>query len=446
MSTNSTKRNLRTFAIVWFGQTISMFGSGMTGFAFSIWVWNLTGHATDLALFGFFSQLPQIFMSLISGAIVDRQNRKLLMIAGDLMTGMLTIIVLILYSNNHLQLWHLYLVVAIAGIFEQLQGLAFEASISTLVTKEHYGRASSMGFLAGYGSDIIAPALAGFLYVTIGLRGIMLIDIITFVFAVITVLLVHIPQPKQPLLSRELSSEINTKKLLNLRKELSFGWNYLTKHSSLLVLLVWISLFWLVHDLGDSLYSSMILARSNNDPRVLGSLASAAGIGGVMGALLMSKFGGFKRRINGVQLGMIGAGLSKIFFGIGQVPLVWTTTQFCSSFNFPVIGSSLDAIWLNKVSPEIQGRVFATRSMIVAIISSLGYLIAGPLADRVFEPAMKSGGFLAPVLGWLFGTEKGSGIALLYVICALAMLLIGLSGYVVQRLRDVELIIPDGDR
>lgn len=442
MSTNSTTRNLRTFAIVWFGQTISMFGSGMTGFAFSIWVWNLTGHATDLALFGFFSQLPQIFMSLISGSIVDRWNRKMLMIVGDLITGMLTIIVLIIYSTSHLQIWHLYLAVAIAGVFEQCQGLAFEASISTLVTKEHYSRASSMGFLAGYGSDIIAPALAGFLYVTIGLRGIMLIDIATFVFAITTVLLVHIPQPKQPLLN----TEINTKKSLRVVNELSFGWNYLTKHLSLLILLVWISLFWLAHDLGDSLYSAMILARSNNDPRVLGSLASAAGIGGVVGALLMSKLGGFKRRINGVQLGMIGASLSKIFFGISRVPLVWTATQFCSSFNFPILGSSLDAIWLSKVNPEIQGRVFATRSMIVMIISSLGYLIAGPLADRVFEPAMMSGGFLVPVFGWLFGTEKGSGIALLYVICAVAMLLIGLSGYAVRRLRNVELLVPDSDR
>ncbi|MGV2831527.1 MFS transporter [Myxosarcina sp. GI1(2024)] len=438
MSTNSTKRNLRTFAIIWFGQTISMLGSSMTGFAFSIWVWQLTGHATDLALFGFFSQLPQIFMFLISGTIVDRWNRKLLMIAGDLMTGMLTIIVLILYSTNHLQIWHLYLAVAIAGVFEQCQKLAFSTSISTLVPKRHYSRASSMGFLASYGSSIIAPALAGVLYVTIELAGIMLLDITTFIIAISTVLLVRIPQPKQPLLDPE--------KSLSIGRELSFGWNYLTKHSSLLCLLVLISLFWLFHDLGNSLYSAMILARSNNDPRVLGSLASAAGVGGVVGALSMGKWSGFKRRINGVQLGMIGAGLSKTIFGLGAAPLVWIPTQFCSSFNFPVLGSSLDAIWLSKVSPEIQGRVFATRSMIVTIISSLGYLIAGPLADRVFEPAMRSGELLATIFGWLFGTEKGSGIALLYVICALAMLSLGLGGYAVQRLRDLELLIPDCGR
>jgi MFS transporter, DHA3 family, macrolide efflux protein len=159
----------------------------------------------------------------------------------------------------------------------------------------------------------------------------------------------------------------------------------------------------------------------------------------------MTKWSGFKRRVNGLQLGMIGAGLRKIFFGISQVPSVWITTQFYSSFNFPIVGSLLDAIWLDKVNPEIQGRVFATRSMIVMIISSLGYLIAGPLADRVFEPAMMPGGFLAPALGWLFGTEKGSGIALLYVICAVAMLLIGLSGLAIRRLRDIEKTIPDGD-
>lgn len=431
-------RNLRTFTIVWLGQTISILGSSMTEFAFSIWVWKLTGRATDLALFGFFSQLPQILISLISGALVDRWNRKLLMIVGDLMTGFLTIIVLVLYSTSHLQLWHLYLAVAIARIFAQCQELAFSASISTLVPKQHYSRASSMSFLAGYSSDIIGPALAGVLFVTIGLSGIMIIDISTFIIAISTVLLVPIPQPKQ--------SQLNVEKSPNLRQELNFGFHYLARHSSLLIMLVWVSLYWLAHDIGDSLYSAMILARSKDDPRVLGSLASAAGIGGIVGALLMSKWGGFRRRMKGVQLGMIGAALSKILFGLGKVPLVWIPTQFCSSFNFPILGSSLDAIWLNKVSPEVQGRVFATRSMVIMITSVLGVLIAGPIADYIFEPAMVSEGFLAPIFGWLFGTGKGSGIAVLYVVCSLAMLVVGLCGYAFRGLRDLEQTVPARDR
>ena len=132
----------------------------------------------------------------------------------------------------------------------------------------------------------------------------------------------------------------------------------------------------------------------------LGSVASAAGFGGVLGALLMTKWNGFQRRVDGVQLGMMGAGLSKMIFGLGTGLSVWVPMQFCSSFNFPVMGSSADVIWLGKVSSEIQGRVFAIRMLMIRIISSLGYLIAGPLADYIFEPAMRSEGLLAKIFGW----------------------------------------------
>lgn len=430
MPTNSESRTFRTFAFIWFGQLISQIGSSMTWFAVSIWVWQLTGRATDLALFGFFSQLPQIFMYLISGTIVDRFSRKLLMIVGDLMTGILTIVLAVLYFGGHLQIWHLYLTVAIAGIFEQCQGLAFKASISNLVDGKDYARASSMGFMAEFASYGLGPALAGVLYLTIGLGGIMAIDLATFIIAISIVLLVRIPQPER--------SKIDSAPSHNTLGELSFGWRYLTRHSSLMILLLWTSLFWLAHNLGQSVYSAMILARSNSDPRILGSLTAASGIAGVLSASMMGKFGGFKSRVKGIRIGMIGVGLSKIIFGLGRVPLVWISAEFACCLNLPILGSSTDTIWLDRVGPEIQGRVFATSSMVMKIISSLGYLVSGPLADRVFEPAMKSGGFLAPMFGGLFGTEKGSGIALLFVICAIAMLSIGLFGYRLPQLEKLE--------
>lgn len=255
------KKEFKIFAIVWFGQTISMLGSKMSRFAFGIWVWQLTGQATDLALFGFFTQLPQIFMFLISGTIVDRWNRKLLIIATDCVIGVFTIMLLTLYLTNHLQIWHLYLSQGIIGIFDQLQRLAFSTSISTLVPKAYYSRASSMGFLSQYGSSIIGPALAGVLYATIDLSGVMLIDITTFMFAVGMVSLVHIPQPK--------SKSLKPKKPLNPRKEFSLGWNYLQKNSSLFYLLALICLFWFFHDIGGSLYSAMILARSDGNAKIL---------------------------------------------------------------------------------------------------------------------------------------------------------------------------------
>ncbi|MEA5605607.1 hypothetical protein [Nostoc sp. UHCC 0252] len=129
--------------------------------------------------------------------------------------------------------------------------------------------------------------------------------------------------------------------------------------------------------------------------------------------IIISTWGGFRRKIKGILLGMIGAGISKIVFGLGRTPWVWIPAQFCSSFNFPLNGSSDTAIWLAKVPPNVQGRVFAARSLFLQIASAVGYLIAGPLADNVFTPALQSEGILVGILGELFGTGTGAGIALL---------------------------------
>lgn len=421
---------MRNFIVVWLGQTVSLIGSQMTNFAITIWVWELTGQATALALFGLLTQVPRVLVTPFAGVIVDRWNRKLLMMIGDAVAAVSAIAILLLYLTGNLQIWHLYLAGAINSIFEQLQELAYLASISMMVPKEQYSRASSIGFLASYGSDIIAPALAGVLYAVIGLIGILMIDLATFAIAILTVLFIHIPQPA--IAKPEHPTDTN------LPQQLIFGCRYIAKYPSLLALLVLESLFWFAHDLGAPLYAPMILARTGNDAKILASLASAAGIGGVLGALLVSAWGGTKRRIHRMLLGMMGAGLSKTVFGLGQMLLIWLPAQFCSSLNFPLLGSSSDAIWLTQIKPDMQGRVFAARRVSILVASTIGYLIAGPLADYVFEPAMMPGNNLAAVFSGIFGTGKGSGIALLYVISSLGLLLVGLSGYAFRVLREVD--------
>jgi MFS transporter, DHA3 family, macrolide efflux protein len=431
MSQNPT--SLRTFIIVWLGQFVSTIGSSMTSFAIEIWVWEITGKATSLILIGFFGLLPSIIITPISGVIVDRFNRKLLMMLGDTIAVLTTIILLLLLQNNQLQIWHLYLIAAINGIFNQFQYLAYSASVALMVPKQHFTRASSMDFISAYGSNIFAPPLAGYLYKIIGLTGIAGIDIVTFMIAIMSIVLVRIPQVN--------NFKIETKNQENIWQQLVFGLRYIFARKSLLALLVANLLFWLPHDIGDSLYSPMILSRTNNDTFVLGNLAAAAGFGGVTGAIIISTWGGFRRKIKGVLLGMIGAGLSKIFFGLGRTPWIWIPAQFCSSFNFPFNGSSDTAIWLAKVPPNIQGRVFAAQSLLLQFISAFGLLIAGFLADNVFTPALAEGCSLAGI----FGTGAGAGIALLYVMCAVCMLLVGLVGFFVPQLRDLERILPDHD-
>jgi MFS transporter, DHA3 family, macrolide efflux protein len=427
--------SMRNFMIVWLGQLVSTIGSSMTGFAIEIWAWEITGKATTLALVGFFSLLPSIIITPISGVIVDRFNRKLLMMVGDTVAVITTIMILLLHLTNNLQIWHFYLTGAIVGTFNQFQSLAYSSSVSLMIPKKHYTRASSLEFLSGYGSNIIAPALAGYLYTIIGFLGIWLIDIFTFIIAISSLLLVSIPQPP-PTVKEE---------VVNIWQDLGFGWRYINNHKSLLALLIVNLLFWLPHDISDALYSPMILSRTNNNTLVLGSLASAAGFGGVMGAIIISTWGGFRRKIKGVLWGMIGAGLSKTVFGLGRTPWIWIPAQFCSSLNFPLNGSSDSAIWLAKVPPNVQGRVFAARSLLLQIASAVGYLIAGPLADQVFTPALQSGGVLVGIFGELFGTGTGAGISLLYVICAVCMFLVGVLGFSIRVLRNVETIVPDHD-
>ncbi|MEG4627901.1 MFS transporter [Microcoleus sp. w1-18aA5] len=419
---------MKKFIQLWLGQTASMIGSAMSAFALTIWIWESTSQATALALLMFFTQLPRILLAPVAGILVDRWNRKFLMAIGDAVSALLTLAILLLYLSQNLQLWHIYVAAAINGIFDQIQQLAYSAAIATMMPEKHYSRASSLSFLANYGASIIAPTLAGILYSAIGPGGIFTIDLATFTIAIATLVCVQIPQPA-------IASNPQPTRF-DLWQELSFGFRYIVQRPSLLALLVSVSLFWFAHDIGAALYSPMILARTGNNARILGTILSAAGAGGVLGASIVSIWGGPKRRIRGFLLGMAGAGLSKIVFAFGQALSIWIPAQFCSSFNFPILGSSNEAIWLAKVAPEVQGRVFATRAVIMQLASAIGLLIAGPLADRVFEPAMQPGGFLAAIFGPILGTGAGAGMALLYAISALGLLLVAVGGYACRLLRD----------
>ncbi|MBD0300985.1 MAG: MFS transporter, partial [Tolypothrix sp. T3-bin4] len=121
MSQSPNPSSMRNFLIIWAGQLVSTIGSSMSSFAIAIWAWEITGKATTLTLVGFFSLLPSIALASISGSIVDRFNRKLLMMVGDTVAVLMTIILMLLYLTNHLQIWHLYVTSAIVGTFNQFQ-------------------------------------------------------------------------------------------------------------------------------------------------------------------------------------------------------------------------------------------------------------------------------------------------------------------------------------
>ncbi|NEQ95840.1 MAG: MFS transporter, partial [Cyanothece sp. SIO2G6] len=171
---------MRSFIRIWVGQLVSTIGSYMTVFALMIWVWQQTESATILALVSFFSQLPRIFITPVAGIIVDRFDRKRLMILGDVVALLATVAIALLYLAGVLRIWHLYGAVAIYGCFGQIQTLAYSTSIALLVPKTQYTRAESMVAAVNYSAAIFSPVLAGSLYPIIGLSGVFAIDLVTF--------------------------------------------------------------------------------------------------------------------------------------------------------------------------------------------------------------------------------------------------------------------------
>ena len=406
---------MRIFTIIWLGHLVSVIGNHLTDFALVLWVWQLTGSATALALAGFFYELPQIPIALFAGLLVDRFNRKHLMILGDAIAALATIVIATLYLTNGLHIWHIYSAAAVNGGFGQIQRLAYQTSISSIVPPGQYTRANSMNAAVHYGSAIVAPALAGLLYPLVGLLGILGVDLVTFGVAIATLLFIHIPQPRPP---KHQTSE-------PVFKRLTFGFRYVWGQPNLRAVLLITALFWFAHDLGEAIYDPMILAHTGGDAQVLASTATAAGIGGVTGAVLLSVWGGPRRRMTGLFMGFVGVGLSKAVFGIGRSPVVWLPAQFCSSLNFPLLGSLETAIWMEAVAPDSQGRVFAVNSLVIQVVSALAALIAGPLAEQILEPAMQSGAWMTNGLAQIFGDGAGAGTSVLYVLCAIAMLLTG---------------------
>jgi MFS family permease len=419
---------VRTFTIIWLGQLVSTIGSYMTEFALTIWAWEATGSATALALVGFFSQLPRIPITLFAGLIVDRFSRKRLMMLGDAVAALSTVGIGLLYLTGDLQIWHLYLATTLNGGFGQIQSLAYQTSISSLVPPSQLTRANSMNSAVHYGAAIFGPALAGVLYPLVGLLGIVGIDMVSFGVAIATLLFLRIPQPAPPA-----TAEIET-----LLTKLTFGFREVWRQPKLRALLLISTLFWFFHDLGGAIYDPMILARSNGSAQVLASTATAAGIGGVAGAVILSAWGGPKQKVSGMLAGFIGAGLSKTVFGLGRSPQIWVPAQFCSSLNFPLLGSSETAIWMTQIAPAQQGRVFAANALVLQVVSAGAALIAGPLAEHILEPAIVPTGYLAGILGGVVGTGPGAGMALLFVVCAMAMVGVGLGGYWIPALKRIE--------
>jgi MFS family permease len=425
------------FTIVWLGQIVSVLASSMSQFALTIFVFEKTGSATALGLMQVFFITPFLLISPIAGVMVDRHNRKLMMMVSDLTAGLATLAVLALQALGTLQFWHLYIASVVYGLGNAFQWPAYSAAISTMVPKEQYGRANGMMSLIEAGPGVLAPLLAGALLPVFGLTGILFFDVATFLLAIGALFIVDIPQPPRTAEGREGQGSI--------WQEAVYGFRYIFARPSLLGLQLVFFMGNLFTGIAFTLVSPMILSRTANNSSTLGFVLSLGAGAGVVGGILMSAWGGFKKRVHGVLAGWLWTGLAMAVMGlIGGVP-VWAAGMILSSVVGPLINGSNQAIWQSKVAPDLQGRVFSARRLIAWFTNPISPIIAGTLADFVLEPAMRAQSALSSAFGWLVGTGPGAGMGLVIVFCGALAGLVGLTGYFVPAIRNAEAVLPDHD-
>ncbi|MGB3702054.1 MAG: MFS transporter [Anaerolineales bacterium] len=426
-------KNMRTFFVIWSGQLVSTIGSGLTGFALGVWIYQETGSVTLFAMNMLAFAIPNLLVSPFAGAMVDRYDRRWVMILSDTGAGLATLSIAILYMTGNLQVWNIILATAFNSAFSTFQWPAYSAVTTLLVPKEQLGRAGGMVQIGEAMSQLLAPAAAGALFVTVGLGGVIVIDFVTYFFAVLTLLVVRVPSPER--------SEAGKEGQGSIWKEALFGWTYIYARAGLLGLLLVFAAFNFVSGLMMPLIMPMILDMTS--AAILGYLVSIVGVGMLAGTLVMSAWGGPKRRIHGVLGFLMLSGFFTSMLGISPLIPVMAVAGFFLMFTMPIINGSSQAIWQSKVDPDVQGRVFSVRRMIAWSMTPLAYIVAGPLADRVFKPLLMEGGALADSIGLLIGVGPGRGTGLMFMVVGALSIVVAALGYLNPHVRNVEDELPD---
>jgi MFS family permease len=407
-------------------------GSALTSFALSVWVYKNTGSVTQFALILFCATLPIVLLSPIAGALVDRLSYRRTMILSDSGSALTTLVVGWLLVNGQLEIWHIYIATAVNSSLSAFQWPAYSASVTLLVPKEQLGRANGMTQMSRAAAQLVAPLLGALCLEFIGLKGIILLDFGTFLFAVVTLLSVHFPHP--------LAGKTNSLKS-SLLQEAKYGWNYVAARPGILGLLLFFAASNFLGGTLEVLVTPLVLSFSSTV--TLGIIMSVGGIGMLAGSVVMSVWGGPKHKVNAVFGFMSLCGFCTVIAGLHSSAALIGAMAFVFFFSVPMINGCSQAILQRKVELSVQGRVFALEGAVGSASLPLAYVFAGPLADFVFEPLMSIHGPLSDNFGHLIGSGPGRGIGLLFIVIGSLTILTTIAAMRYRRLRYVEDELPD---
>jgi MFS transporter, DHA3 family, macrolide efflux protein len=422
--------SMRTFWTVWAGQLVSQVGTAMTGFAMTIWVYQESQSVTRLGVMLLAVNLPGILLAPTAGVMIDRINRRVMMLAADGVAGLGSLTLALLYFSDSLVYWQILVVVAVSSAASAFQEPAYRAAIPTIVARKHLGRANGLSELAPAVGTLIAPAIAGGLLLVVGLGAVLAVDFVTFGVAAVTLLVVRFPDVRG-------ADGVRTSVWQDFRE----GLDYLLDRRGLLGFLFVAAGINFVLTFANVLWVPVFLAFM--DEGGLGLTMSAIGGSLVVGSVVMSAWGGPERKVRGMLIFLALGGVGLVVAGLRPDPVVAVAGSVILMLVVPLVNGTSQTLWHSKVAPAIQGRVFSTRRMIASMATPIAFVSAGPVADRVFEPLLTPDGRLADSLGTVWGTGVGRGSALLISCVGVAVMLIALGAWLAPSIRNLERDVPD---
>lgn len=418
---------LRRFAIVWAGETISTLGRGLTNFALSIWLLQRTGSMAHYSLLAILGLVPNLAVMLPAGFLIDRYDRRRLLIVANLCDGACKLALLVLLLGSRLETWHVYLLVGLSSPCSAVVGLTVTALIPGLVPRPQLSRASGLLQASQALAQLLPPLLAGALLEVIDLRGVVWIDLATYAFAFLAA--AYVP-PGRP---------IGMQRVHGLLAEATAGWRYVLARRDLLHLLLYSGTVTFFVSFALVLVPPLVLKLAT--PGDVSRVLALSGLGYVVGSGVMIAWGGPAQRLNGSLLGATLFALGTLVTGV-RPSLTWVIVGGVVQFlALPLFNSCNFAVWQARTPVNLAGRVFAVRRLVTLSSAPLAFALAGPLVDHWFEPRMAVGGAWARAWGAWLGAGPGRGIGLLLIALGGLLLLTQGVAFASRHLRAAEPLV-----
>lgn len=410
-------KQLKPYLLLWSTQAFSALGSGMTGYALVLWLYIRSGSALKTALLSICSYTPYVIMSIFAGALSDKWNKKRTMLICDSIAAISTIIVFLLIRTDSLCEWHLYLLNALNGLMNTIQQPTSEVAATLLIPKEYYQKTSGLRSFSQSLNSILTPILATTIFSFIGIEAVIVVDLVTFVAAFLTLgIFIHIPENKG-----------NTSSYGTLFLSAREGFIWLKQNPLILNLILFLACINLIASTYDAALPAMLLSKENGGEMILGIVNTCVGTATLIGSIFVTVMPAPKNRVKAICLAlMLSMSTENFLLAFGNAPVIWCVGAVLGWLSIPFMNANMDVIFRNTIPPDIQGRVYACRNTLQFFTIPIGFLSGGLLVDKVFEPLMTKQPD-AGLLSSLFGVGKGSGAAMLFGIIGVVGVVICLS-------------------